>query len=367
MNISIQRSSNNPVGPYVQNPCEPDDGLRISDLLISKRSFSPRTGLSIEAGSAIARNNTARKVAHRGLHAALLVIGLFCSAPCFAGASALPSKPQTQSDTSKSVQPQIDKQAEDAAAEKRKALLSDATAAIAETEDALRALEDKKKDVALKALADATGKLELIVARDPKLALAPVHMDVVSHDLFAGPETVKAVIQEAKNDLEAGEIQNARPLVAALASDIELRTTNIPLATYPAAIRAITPLIDAGKIDEAKAQLQAALNTLVITTEVIPLPKMRAESLLKEAQTLAEKKDRSKDENEKLDKTLKSVREQLQLSELLGYGKKADYKPMQEQLDEIEKESAGGKSGTGWFDKIKKQLSDQFEPLRKAG
>jgi len=46
------------------------------------------------------------------------------------------------------------------------------------------------------------------------------------------------------------------------------------------------------------------------------------------------------------------------MAELLGYGKKEDYKPMYEQLDGIEKASAGGNSGTGWFDRIKKQLSD---------
>ena len=56
----------------------------------------------------------------------------------------------------------------------------------------------------------------------------------------------------------------------------------------PPAIKPITPLIDAGKIDEARTQLQAALATLVITTDVIALPKLRAQSLLKEAQTLTE-------------------------------------------------------------------------------
>lgn len=363
MNVSMLRSSNNLVDPSAQNPCGPDDGFGSSGLLSGVRALGLCTELSIERRRVVACRYITRRAMRRGAQAALLAIGLICSAPSFAGASALPSKPQTQSDTSKSVQPQVDKRTDDAAAEKRKALLADAGAAVAETENALKALDDKKKDVALKALADATGKLELIVARDPKLALAPIHMDIVSHDLFAGPETVKAVIQEAKNDLAAGEIQNARPLLAALASDIEFRTTNIPLATYPAAIKAITPLIDAGKIDEAKAQLQAALNTLVVTTDVVPLPRIRAESLLKEAQTLAEKKDRTRDENEKLDNDLKSVREQLQLSQLLGYGKTSDYKPMEEQLDEIEKKTAGGQSGTGWFDKIKKQLSDQFKPL----
>lgn len=75
---------------------------------------------------------------------------------------------------------------------------------------------------------------------------------------------------------------------------------------------------------------------------------------------MAEKKDRTKDENDKLATHLKSARGQLQMAEVLGYGKKKDYKPIYEQLDGIEKASAGGKSGTGWFDKIKKQLSDLF-------
>ena len=35
----------------------------------------------------------------------------------------------------------------------------------------------------------------------------------------------------------------------------------IPLATYPAAIKAVAPLIDAGHMEEAKAALEAALNT----------------------------------------------------------------------------------------------------------
>ena len=288
-------------------------------------------------------------------------MGLVLSAPGFAADSSLPSKPQAQSEASKAVQPQVDKKTADAAAEKRKKLLADATAAIAETKKALQALEEKKNEEALKALAVVTGKLELILARDPKLALAPIDTEVVSYDLFASLGTIKAAINEARKHLIGGEIQKARPLVAALASEIQFRTTNIPLATYPAAIKAITPLIDAGKIDEAKAKLQAALNTLVITTdEVIPLPKLRAENLLKEAQTLAEKKDRSKEDNDKLATHLKSAREQLQMAELLGYGTKKDYKPMYEQLDEIKKKSVGGKSGTGWFDKIKKQLSELF-------
>lgn len=297
-----------------------------------------------------------RHIGLKTLRAASMCMGMILSASGIAADSAPPVPGQAQSAPGKGAQAQVDKQT----AEKRKKLVADATAAIVDTELALKALEDKKNDEALKALASVTGKIELIVARDPKLALAPVRTDVVTYDLFASLDTIKASIREARKALGDGEILKARPLVAGLASEIQFRTTNIPLATYPEAIKAITPLIDAGKIDEAKAQLQAALNTLVITTEMVPLPKLRAENLLNEAQILAEKKDRSQDENDKLARHLASAREQLQMAELLGYGKKKEYKSIYAQLAKIERESGGGKSVTGGFDKIKKQLSELF-------
>lgn len=224
-------------------------------------------------------------VRHSLLCASLMSLGgLAMSASSFAADSALPAKPQAQSEASQSVQPKVDKQTADAVAEKRKKLFADATAALAETHKALKALENKKNDAALKALTEVTGKLDLIVARDPKLAQIPVETEVVTYDLLTNLDTFKSVIKEAKAYLNDGEIQKARPLVANLASEIQYRTLHIPLATYPAAIKAIAPLIDAGKIDEAKAGLQAALNTLVVTTDdVIPLPKLRAEHLLKQA------------------------------------------------------------------------------------
>lgn len=59
--------------------------------------------------------------------------------------------------------------------------------------------------------------------------------------------------------------------------------------------------------------------------------------MLKEAQTLAEKKTRSKGENDKLGQHLKPSREQLQTAEMLGYAKKKDYKTLYKGLDEIKK------------------------------
>lgn len=289
--------------------------------------------------------------------AVLLTIALSWSQQT-AAAEATPSvKAEAQSQANQAIQPQVDKRAAQEADRKRKELMAEAQSAIAETERALTALNQKKPKDALNALALATGKLELILVRNPKLALAPVRTDVVAHDLLAKPDSVKAAVKEARARLADGEVQKARELMDALASEIEFRTLNIPLDTYPAAIKAITPLIDAGKIDEARTQLQTLLNTLFVTTEVVPLPKLRAEEQIKAAQVLAEKKNRSKEENASLNEAMQAAREQLTIGELLGYGQKKDYKPMYQQIDEIEKKSSDGKSGLGWFDKIKEQIA----------
>jgi hypothetical protein len=292
------------------------------------------------------------------LYAALLSLELIVSPAVLAGESSLPEEPQAQSPATQSVQEEVDSKVKDKADEQRKQILANASAALDETEKALRALEENNTEAALTSLEVATGKLELILARDPSLALAPVDVDVVTHDLLASLDTVKAMIHDAEEYLEDGEIQMARPLVTNLASEIVIETSSIPLATYPDAIKAITPLIDAGRIDEAKSALRAALRTLVVTQEVIPLPILRAEQLLDSAEALAEKKARSARDNENLAELLKAAQSQLKLAELLGYGTEESFEPIYEQLDQIEDQTAGGKGGKGWFDRIKAQLTE---------
>ncbi|MDQ1832117.1 YfdX family protein [Massilia scottii] len=296
------------------------------------------------------QNRTARR-------GSTLVAGLLIPMYIHAANQAPSAKAEPQSQASQSVQPQVDKRTADAALQKQRELMAEAQSAIAETEKALKALDEKRNRDALAALASATGTLELLLARSPKLALAPIRTDVVTHDLLARNDTVKAAVKEVRDRLRDGEVQKARQLMQALASEVEFRTLNIPLETYPAAIKAITPLIDAGKIEEAKTALRTMLNTLVVTTEVVPLPKLRAEEQIKAAQALAEKANRSKEENDKLAQSVAAARDQLKIAELLGYGDKKDYKPMYQQIDELDKKTAGGKSGMGWFEKLKQQLA----------
>ncbi|MBF0422001.1 MAG: YfdX family protein [Magnetococcales bacterium] len=268
--------------------------------------------------------------------------------------------PETKSEMTTNVQPNVEKEVEQKAADKRKQHIEEAVAALAQTEQALVALGENDANRALRALAEVIGKLELVVTRNPRLALAPVDVRTTVHDLFANTAAIKAQIDEAQRALKHDEIQKARRLLAGMASEVMITTSHIPLATYPQAIKAIVPLIDQGQLNEAKAALQAVLGTLVETIDTIALPVLRARLLLKQAEGLAENDKRTEQDNKQLTQLFGEIRNQLEMAELLGYGKKGDFKPIHEQVKEIEKISSGGKSGKGWFDKIKGQVSKLF-------
>jgi hypothetical protein len=90
------------------------------------------------------------------------------------------------------------------------------------------------------------------------------------------------------------------------------------------------------------------------------LPKLRAEELLASAEALAENEERTEQDNETLATLLSEARYQLKMAEALGYGTKKSYKPLYQQLDQIEAKTEGGKGGKGWFDRIKAELSELF-------
>lgn len=108
------------------------------------------------------------------------------------------------------------------------------------------------------------------------------------------------------------------------------------LAKSKDALKAITPLIDAGKITEAKRELQAEPSTVVVTDQIVPLPVLRSEALLGHAETLAEKEARTDAENVELSSKLAAIRNQLEMAQLLGYGEKGNYKALYKQLKQIE-------------------------------
>ncbi|WP_286815128.1 YfdX family protein, partial [Maribacter sp. UBA849] len=135
-----------------------------------------------------------------------------------------------------------------------------------------------------------------------------------------------------------------------------ITTMSVPLATYPTAMKAAAILLDADKMDEAKVALYTALNTLVIETEVIPLPILRAEVMIAAAMT-----EDAKDEDKKKEvlNLLDNAEYQLIMAEELGYGKRdKEYKELNKSIKEIKKSVKEDGDSQGLFSKLKNKLKN---------
>jgi hypothetical protein len=122
-----------------------------------------------------------------------------------------------------------------------------------------------------------------------------------------------------------------------LISEIRIRIYNIPLATYPIALRDAAKLLDQKKTDEAKAVVQLALNTLAIVDRVEPLPIVTAQAAIEEAQTQRDK------DKEAAKKQLAVAKQELDRAKELGYaGNDPEYPALASAISDIEKQLNGG-------------------------
>lgn len=263
--------------------------------------------------------------------------------------------------------------------EKRKALIDDATSALARTEEALAALDDSDIESAIEALAIAIGKLETVVAREPELALAPVSNRLIQRDLLADVAAVEAAREVIEDLIDDGKLQQARPLMRDFASEIIVETASLPLATYPDALLLATAQIDDGELDAARDTLLTALSTVIVTDEKIALPVLRAEQFIDAAEAALSDPivdaseevhadaEASTETSEAISLTpgdyVQAAREQLELAEALGYGTKKDFRELNDELDQLEakidaKQDADGILGTihNSFDRLKDRL-----------
>lgn len=266
--------------------------------------------------------------------------------------------PVSKQQAGKAMDHEARSQTEHEISEQRKKIIAEAVSALSETKAALHAIEQNKTSEAIAALERASGKLNLVLARDPHLALAPIDVEVAVSEVDAPIDAIKAARKQAEEYLEDGDVQKARAVLQGLASEIVILVLHLPLETYPAAISTVAPLLDQGKKDQAKAALEAALNSLVAIDHVVPLPVLRAETKLSEAEKLAQKEGRSEEETKSLTRLLSEAREQLKLAEILGYGNKKEYQQFYTEINDIEGKSHAGKSSKDFFDRMKSHLSN---------
>lgn len=255
-------------------------------------------------------------------------------------------------DAERQFRPGIETQRQQNENEAKQTLDQDAIAAVGLTGAAIKSIAENKKDDALASIERATGKINILLARNPASALIPVNVEVVVIDAAPGdPKVIDQIVQRATDATKQRELPAARILLASLVSELRIRTTSLPLATYPAALQQAAQLLDQGKNQDAGNVLLTAVNTLVVVDHVIPLPLLLAQAAIDAANSQRQNKDAALT-------LLKTARNEANQSRLLGYlSSDSEYKGLDDEISSLESAIQGKGDTTSMFSHLRDRIA----------
>lgn len=259
--------------------------------------------------------------------------------------------------SSKTLKEQVEQAKENAATKAKGLLGQEAIAAVEETKNAIASIESGNIQEAIQALERATGKLDILLAREPELALIPVSSTVEIIDVAPSDEQMlKDYRNRVKSAINAGNLPEARELLNNLMSEVRTETLNLPLATYPDAMKEAARLLDGGNAEAAKDVLQVALSTLVVTEDAQSIPVINARTNLIGAAAVAEL------DKEDAIRLLEDARQELQLAQNLGYiNGDREYSQLERDIQDIEKKIRSDSGTLEAFTKLQNKLSELIE------
>ena len=233
-------------------------------------------------------------------------------------------------------------------------LVTQALKALKYTEDANIYLSHKSTNLAIESLKKAIGELTIVLNSPNAPYLLPVNVNIKAYEYAGNIKNISTQIKLAKKAVENNNLPLAREILNSLRSEIDISTVNIPLATYPSAIKLAVKYLNENKIKEAQDVINMALNTLVTTNTVIPIPLIKANDLI-----VAASKAVKKDKKQAL-KYLEEAKKQLKLAELLGYSSKSDttYKMLKDSINNIESKINHNKNTDSFFKELKNKIKE---------
>ena len=250
------------------------------------------------------------------------------------------------------LRPEIETQRKQNETEAKQTLDQEAIAAVEQTEGAIKSIADNKKDDALASIERATGKISVLLARNPASALIPVGAEVVVIDTApVDPKAIDQIVQRATDATKQRDLPAARILLASLVSELRIRTTFLPLETYPLALQQAAKLLDQGKNQDAGKVLLTALNTLVMVDRVIPIPLILAQAAIEAANSQRQNKDVALT-------LLQTAKNEANRSRLLGYmSSDSEYKALDGEISDLERAVKGTSDTSSMFSHLRDRIS----------
>jgi len=238
-------------------------------------------------------------------------------------------------------------------------LIKEALSSLDLSAKALQNLEANKKDEAKKNIELALGKLEAILASKKVPELLPIENRMVIKNFVGTAKDVDIALKEVKELMNNGKIQEAGELLISLQSELDITTINLPLATYPDALKLASKYLLDNNIKEAKDTLKLALSTFAKVETIVPLPIVNSIELI----NIASKK--AKENKDLALKYLSSASDELDKAEKLGYisSSATTYKALHSLIEGIEKEVKGSNKAEKLFNDLAEKLKEFKEKI----
>jgi tetratricopeptide (TPR) repeat protein len=164
-------------------------------------------------------------------------------------------------------------------------LIEEAVKVIAETQQVLKLLAEKKTDEALKLLQKIDQQMAQLVQKY-NLYRVPVDVTFVEFDGVNDLELAQRLNKAVKESVNANNFVTARQLLAVLRNEIDIQTTYMPLALYKEAVDLALNFLKQGKVKAAVYALESALGTLEVEVTIIPKPILEAQMLVTDAEKI---------------------------------------------------------------------------------
>jgi len=238
-------------------------------------------------------------------------------------------------------------------------VIKGAVEAVALTQKVLVDLDKKDTKSAIKDLEDAIGKLEVVLAAEKAPKFLPVDVAMTATEYVGDTDKIKKTLDKVRDLLDDGKVQEARVLLNTLQSEIDLITVNLPVATYPDALKLAAKYLHEDQVDKARAVLTTALSTLVQDIVVVPIPVVKAQGLIVAASKIA------KEDKEQALKHLAQAKEELKKAKILGYVSKSDvtYKDLEKAIEKTEKEIKGKNKAEKLFEELIQKIKSFKEKI----
>jgi hypothetical protein len=264
-----------------------------------------------------------------------------------------PARVQAEAQT----QSALERERQQAEQDATKNLDREAVAALMETQNAIKAIAGGQTDEALAAIERATGKIEILVGRNPANALIPVAAEVkIINTAPADLAMIQQLAGAVKDAVKRRDFPAARVVLGRLMSEIRVRTYNLPMASYPVALKDAARLLTAQKPQEASAVLTTALNTLVAIERVSPIPVAVAQTAIEAAQKVSEQ------DKESAKQLLAVAKSELDRARELGYaGDDQEYRSLNDAIASLDRQLNGNESTASAFTRLREKIASFFK------